>query len=97
MTYNLARVVGPTLAAVSIVAFGIPVTFAVNATLPAVLLLALLVVHPAARRRVRRGEARLRESPARDAAGVVLALPVLVIAGAILLVERRRSGALAGA
>jgi MFS family permease len=62
MTYNLARAVGPALAAVSVRTLGIPASFAINAGSYLVMAAALLVVHPAPRRLARRGEARLRES-----------------------------------
>jgi MFS family permease len=62
MTYNLARAVGPALAAVSVRKLGIPASFAINAVSYLLLVLALLVVTPAPRRLAKRGEARLRES-----------------------------------
>jgi MFS family permease len=62
MTYNLARATGPALAAVSVRTLGIPASFAINASSYLLLVLALLVVHPAPRRLALRGEARLRES-----------------------------------
>lgn len=62
MTFNLARAVGPTLAAVSVRTLGVPASFAINAGSYLLLVLALLVVHPAPRRLALRGEARLRES-----------------------------------
>jgi MFS family permease len=62
MTYNLARAVGPALAAISVRTLGIPTSFAINAGSYLLLVLALLVVYPAPRRLARRGEARLRES-----------------------------------
>jgi MFS family permease len=62
MTYNLARAVGPALAAVCVRTLGIPASFAINAGSYLVLVLALLVVSPAPRRLAKRGEARLRDS-----------------------------------
>jgi MFS family permease len=62
MTYNLARATGPALAAVSVRTLGIPASIAINAASYLVMVAALLVVHPRARRHARRGEARLRES-----------------------------------
>jgi MFS family permease len=62
MTYNLARAVGPALAAVSVRKLGIPASFAINAGSYLLLVLALLVVSPAPRRLAKRGEARLRDS-----------------------------------
>jgi MFS family permease len=62
MTYNLARAVGPALAAVSVRTLGIPASFAINAGSYLLLVLALVVVHPAPRRLALRGEARLRDS-----------------------------------
>ena len=62
MTYNLARAVGPVLAAIAVNTIGIPAAIAVNAGSYLVLVVALLMVHPAPRRLASRGEARLRES-----------------------------------
>jgi len=62
MTYNLARAVGPALAAVCVRTLGIPASFAINAGSYLVLVVALLVVSPAPRRLAKRGEARLRDS-----------------------------------
>ena len=62
MTFNLARAVGPALAAVSVHELGIPASFAINSASYLLLVAGLLVVRPAARRRARRDEARLRES-----------------------------------
>ena len=62
MTYNLARAVGPALAVISVRTLGIPASIAINSASYLVLVLGLLVIHPAPRRLARRGEARLRES-----------------------------------
>jgi predicted MFS family arabinose efflux permease len=62
MTYNLARAVGPALAAVCVRTLGIPASFAINAGSYLLLVLALVVVSPAPRRLAKRGEARLRDS-----------------------------------
>ncbi len=62
MTYNLARAVGPALAALSVRKLGIPASFAINSGSYLVLVLGVLLVRPAARELARRGEARLRES-----------------------------------
>lgn len=62
MTYNLARAVGPALAAVSVKTLGIPASFLVNAGSYLLLAIGLLVVRPAERRRAGRDESRLRES-----------------------------------
>jgi MFS family permease len=62
MTYNLARAVGPALAALSVRKLGIPASFAINSASYLVLVLGVLVVSPAPRRLATRGEARLRES-----------------------------------
>ena len=62
MTYNLARAVGPALAAVSVRALGIPASFAINAGSYLVLVFGLLVIRPAPRRLALPGEARMRES-----------------------------------
>jgi MFS family permease len=62
MTYNLARAVGPALAALSVRKLGIPASFAINSGSYLVLVVGVLLVEPAARQLARRGEARLRES-----------------------------------
>jgi MFS family permease len=62
MTFNLARAVGPALAAVCVRTLGIPAAFAINAASYLVLVGALLIVSPAPRRLAKRGEARLRDS-----------------------------------
>jgi MFS family permease len=62
MTYNLARAVGPALAALSVRKLGIPASFASNSGSYLVLVVGVLLVQPAARRLAGRGEARLRES-----------------------------------
>jgi MFS family permease len=62
MTYNLARAVGPALAALSVRKLGIPASFAINSGSYLVLVVGVLLVQPAARQLARRGEAKLRES-----------------------------------
>lgn len=62
MTYNLARAVGPALAALSVRKLGIPASFAINSGSYLVLVVGVLLVQPAARQLASRGEARLRES-----------------------------------
>src|SRR6185437_5779092 len=62
MTYNLARAVGPALAALSVRKLGIPASFAINSGSYLVLVAGVLLVQPAARELARRGEASLRES-----------------------------------
>jgi MFS family permease len=62
MTYNIARAVGPALAAVSVKQLGIPASFAINAASYLVFVAGLAVVEPRPAARARRGEARLRES-----------------------------------
>ena len=62
MTFNLARAIGPALASVSVRTLGIPASFAINSGSYLVLVLGVLVVHPAPRRLAARGEARLRDS-----------------------------------
>ena len=62
MTYNLARAVGPALAAISIAQLGIAASFAINSASYFALVVGLLVVHPAARNPVAREDARLRDS-----------------------------------
>jgi MFS family permease len=62
MTYNLARAVGPALAALSVRKLGIPASFAINSVSYLVLVAGVLVVRTAPRRRASRAETRLRES-----------------------------------
>ena len=62
MTYNLARAVGPALAALSVRKLGIPASFAINSGSYLVLVVGVLLVQPAARELATRSEARLRES-----------------------------------
>jgi MFS family permease len=62
MTYNLARAVGPALAALSVRKLGIPASFAINSGSYLVLVVGVVLVQPAARQLAGRGEARLRES-----------------------------------
>ena len=62
MTFNLARAVGPALAAASVRTLGIPASFAINSASYLLLVLGLLLVRPEPRRRASRAETRLRES-----------------------------------
>ncbi|HEU5244558.1 MAG TPA: MFS transporter [Gaiellaceae bacterium] len=62
MTFNLARAIGPVLAGVSVSTLGIPASFAINSASYLLLVLGVLVVHPAERIRASRAETRLRES-----------------------------------
>jgi MFS family permease len=62
MTFNLARAVGPALAALSVRKLGIPASFAINSGSYLVLVAGVLLVQPAARVLATRSEARLRES-----------------------------------
>jgi MFS family permease len=62
MTFNIARAVGPALAAVSVKQLGIPASFAINAASYLVFVAALVIVEPRPTARARRGEARLRQS-----------------------------------
>ncbi len=62
MTFNLARAVGPALAAVSVRTLGIPASFAINSASYVLLALALLAVRPRPQQRASREESRLRES-----------------------------------
>jgi MFS family permease len=62
MTYNLARAVGPALAALSVRKLGIPASFAINSVSYLVLVAGVLVVRTAPRRRASRAETRRRES-----------------------------------
>src|SRR5919204_2498149 len=61
MTYNIARAVGPALAAVTVRTLGIPAAFAINSASYLALVLALAVVRPRAHE-PRRERTRLRES-----------------------------------
>jgi MFS family permease len=60
MTFNIARAAGPTLAAATVAAFGIPVAFLVNSASYLLFVGGLLLVHPRAQRRT--PTARLRDS-----------------------------------
>jgi MFS family permease len=60
MTFNLARAIGPALAAAAIAAFGIPVAFLINAGSYLIFVAALLLVRP--RPQQRAASAPLRES-----------------------------------
>jgi MFS family permease len=62
LTFNLARVLGPTLAAISVRVLGIPASFAINSASYLVLVAGLLIVHATARTHVARGRTLLRES-----------------------------------
>jgi MFS family permease len=62
MTYNLARAVGPALAALSVRKLGIPASFAINSGSYLVLVAGVLMVHTPVRELARRGEASLRVS-----------------------------------
>jgi MFS family permease len=62
MTFNLARAIGPALAGVSVHSLGIASSFAINAASYLLLVFGVSIVHPAERRRARRGEAKLIES-----------------------------------
>jgi MFS family permease len=68
MTFNIARALGPVLAAAAVAAFGIPWAFFINAGSFAVFVGALLVIRPRPQRRVARAPFReslqlLRERP----------------------------------
>jgi MFS family permease len=62
MTFNLARAVGPALAALSVKHLGIPASFAINSASYLLLVLGVLVVRTEPHRRASRAETRLRES-----------------------------------
>jgi MFS family permease len=62
MTFNIARAVGPALAALSVRTLGIPASFAINAGSYLVFVAALARVDPHPSQLARRGESRLRES-----------------------------------
>jgi MFS family permease len=61
MTFNIARAVGPALAALAIATIGIPAAFAVNAVTYLLLVAALFVVRPRPQVRTA-GSARMRDS-----------------------------------
>jgi MFS family permease len=62
MTFNLARGVGPALAALSVRVLGIPASFAINSASYLLLVVGLALVRPVRRPRATRGQTRLRES-----------------------------------
>ena len=62
MTYNIARAIGPALAALSVRKLGIPASFAINAGSYLLFVAALLRVDPRPSPLAQRGQARLRES-----------------------------------
>jgi MFS family permease len=62
MTFNIARAVGPALAAVSVEQLGIPFSFLLNGLSYGLFVAALLYVRPRPQRLAARGEASLRES-----------------------------------
>ena len=62
MAFNLARAIGPTLAAVTVRSLGIPAAFAINSASYLALVLGLLVVRARPQERVAREESRLRAS-----------------------------------
>jgi MFS family permease len=62
MTYNLARAVGPALAAVAVTTLGIPAAFGINSASYLALVAALLVVRARPQVRVAREESHLRAS-----------------------------------
>jgi MFS family permease len=62
MTFNLARAVGPALAAVTVRSVGIPAAFAINSASYLALVLALLVVRARPQERLAREEMRLAAS-----------------------------------
>jgi MFS family permease len=64
MTFNLARAVGPALAALSVKHLGIPASFAINSGSYLLLVAGVAIVHTAPHRRASRHETRLRESVA---------------------------------
>jgi predicted MFS family arabinose efflux permease len=62
MTYNLARAIGPALAALVVATLGIPVAFLLNAVSYLLFVVGLVLVHPRPQRLAERGAARLRDS-----------------------------------
>jgi len=81
LTFNLARAVGPVLAAVVIKELGIAWAFALNGLSFVALLVALAVIHPRPQLRMGEGQARLRDSIALVRADArLVALFVAVVA-----------------
>jgi MFS family permease len=62
MTFNLARAIGPTGAALSVRYLGIPVSFAINAVSFAIFVGALVSIGPREQRKASREESRVRDS-----------------------------------
>jgi MFS family permease len=62
MTYNLARAVGPALAAASVEYLGIPASFLLNSVSYLVFIWALLVIRPRAQKTASRESSRLRDA-----------------------------------
>jgi MFS family permease len=79
MTYNLARAIGPALAAIAVQTVGIAAAFAINSVSYLALVVGVLVVHPAPRRAVARAESRLRESLKLVAERPVLLASLLIV------------------
>jgi MFS family permease len=78
MTYNVARAVGPSLAAIVIGAFGVSIAFAINSASYLVLATAVLIVRP--RPQERSGSSRLGESIALIRREPRLAAYLLIVA-----------------
>ena len=81
MTYNLARAVGPALAAVAVRTLGIPAAFAINSGSYLVLVVGAAGRAARAAGAGRRGEARLRESLALVRERRSLLVFLLIVAG----------------
>ena len=83
MTYNLARAIGPALAAVSVKTLGIPASFAINSASYLLFAVALVLTRPRVQRRATRAEARLRTSfdLLRSRPQLVLLLLVVAVVG----------------
>jgi MFS family permease len=62
LTFNLARVVGPVLAAIVIAQLGVAAAFAINATSYLALIVGLLIVHPSGQQLAPTSRPRLRDS-----------------------------------
>jgi MFS family permease len=80
MTYNLARAIGPALAALCVRTLGIPTSFAINAASCLPMIAALLIVRPRAQVYAARGSSRLRDSLRMLRARPHLAAFLLVVA-----------------
>ena len=85
MTYNLARAVGPALAALSVRKLGIPASFAINSASYLLLVVGVLVVHAQPRRARAARHPAAREHAPRDRAAATAWTPARRRGGRLLL------------